>query len=346
MVRKDNFSLKQHHTFGMEVCASHFVEYNSVEELRTLLNDAELIHSPWMHIGGGSNLLFLGNYAGTIIHSAIKGVEVVKENAHNVWVKVGAGEVWDEFVLYAIEKNWYGVENLSNIPGEVGASAVQNIGAYGVEAADLIEAVHTIEVANLAEHTFLKEECAYDYRSSLFKKEWKNQYIVTGVTYKLHKEPTFCLTYGHIEKELEKRGRLVTLRNVRDTIVEIRSEKLPDPKVFGNAGSFFMNPIVTGRHFEELKKLYPAIPHYVLESGKVKIPAAWLIDQCGWKGIKQGGAGVHSNQPLVLINCGGATGREVLGLATQIQESIQEVFGITITPEVNIIVGDEGNCIG
>lgn len=337
MIRKENCSLQSYHTFGMEVHAAHFIEYTSKEELQTLLKGDTLQQPPWLHIGGGSNLLFLGNYAGTIVHSAVKGMELVQEDADHVWVKVGAGEVWDDFVRYAVENNWYGAENLSIIPGEVGASAVQNIGAYGVEVADLITAVDTIEVATAQERTFQQAECNYGYRSSVFKKALKNSYIVTAVTFKLAKAIRFCLTYGHLEQELSKRGRTLTLPHVRQTIIEIRNEKLPDPKEWGNAGSFFMNPVVGHAHFELLQKEYPAIPHYLLADGNVKIPAAWLIEQCGWKGVKLGKAGVHSKQPLVLINCGGATGQELLALATQIEESIQEKFGITITPEVNII---------
>lgn len=347
MIQKDNCSLQAYHTFGMEVAAARFIEYSSIEELKTLLSDGTLSATPWLHIGGGSNLLFLGNYPGSIVHSAIKGMEVVAEDAQQVWIKVGAGEVWDDFVWYAVQQGWYGAENLSIIPGEVGASAVQNIGAYGVEVADLIDAVHTIEVATALERTFLCDECNYGYRSSIFKKELKGQYIVTAVTFRLQKEPRFCLTYGHLEKELQQRHRSLTLANVRETIIEVRNEKLPDPKEWGNAGSFFMNPVIGFAHFETLQKEYPTIPHYLLPSGEVKIPAAWLIEHSGWKGVKVGNAGVHSKQPLVLINCGGATGREVLTLATQIQESIEERFGITITPEVNIIpAADASNGIG
>ena len=336
MIKKENCSLQSYHTFGMEVYAANFIEYTSKEELATLLK-GDLLATAWLHIGGGSNLLFLENYEGTIVHSAIKGMKVVKEDAYNVWVEVGAGEVWDDFVLYAVSNNWYGAENLSIIPGEVGASAVQNIGAYGVEVADLITEVHTMEVNTAIERTFLQSECNYGYRNSVFKKELKGKYIVTAVTYKLSKTVAFCLTYGHLEKELEIRQRTLTLTDVRNTIIEVRNEKLPDPKEWGNAGSFFMNPVIKQSHFESLKKDYPTIPSYLLENGEVKIPAAWLIDTCGWKGKKLGNAGVHSKQPLVLINCGGATGKEILALSTQIQESVEENFGITITPEVNII---------
>lgn len=347
MIKKENCSLRSYHTFGMEVNAACFIEYASKEELQQLLSDGTLQDTPWLHIGGGSNLLFLGDYAGVVVHSAIKGMEVVQEDAHHVYVKVGAGEVWDDFVCYAVERNWYGAENLSIIPGEVGASAVQNIGAYGVEVADLITTVDTVEVATAHERTFTQAACTYGYRSSIFKTALKNRYIVTAVTFKLAKKSSFCLTYGHLERELSKRNRTLTLPHVRQTIIEVRNEKLPDPKEWGNAGSFFMNPVVGDAHFKLLQKEYPAMPHYLLEDGRVKIPAAWLIEQCGWKGAKVGNAGVYSKQPLVLINCGGATGKELLALATQIAESVEEQFGITITPEVNVIeTTDEGHCIG
>ncbi|MGL4851391.1 MAG: UDP-N-acetylmuramate dehydrogenase [Phocaeicola sp.] len=346
MMRKENCSLKGHHTFGMEVKAAQFIEYNTVEELKGLLSDGTLSIMPWIHIGGGSNLLFLSDYLGCVVHSAIKGIEVVQEDEDSISIKVGAGEDWDDLVAYTVSKAWYGMENLSLIPGEVGASAVQNIGAYGIEACDLITAVHTVEVTTGLERIFLTQECNYGYRSSIFKNQLKGAYIVTAVTYKLSKKPIFCLTYGHLEQELIKRERTLTLSNVRDTIIEIRQEKLPDPKAFGNAGSFFMNPVIASEHFKSLQTDYPSIPHFLLATGDVKIPAAWLIEQCGWKGVKRGQAAVHDRQPLVLINCGEATGTEVWELAIQIKESVYKTFGIQITPEVNLIGSlDESNDI-
>ena len=261
----------------------------------------------------------------------------MKETDDEVHVRVGAGEVWDDFVAYTVGNGWYGAENLSLIPGEVGASAVQNIGAYGVEAKDLIVAVETLEVASGTSRTFKNEECGYAYRESVFKKDLKGKYMVTRVVYRLKKTPSFRLDYGNVRAELEKRGCELTLENVRRTIIDIRESKLPDPKVQGNAGSFFMNPIVPRPLFESLLEEYPQMPHYEVDAERVKIPAAWMIDQCGWKGKRLGNAGVHTKQALVLVNCGGATGQEIIRLSEEIQQSVFDKFGVRISPEVNFI---------
>ena len=332
-----NYPLLAHNTFGMDVEASVFVEYESVTELKEILLHQLCPEGKWLHIGGGSNLLFTGDFDGMILHSAIKGFEVVSENEDEVLVRAGAGEVWDDFVAYTVEKGWYGAENLSLIPGEVGASAVQNIGAYGVEAKDLIVKVDTLEVETGKERVFGNEECGYAYRESVFKHALKGKYIVTHVTYRLSKHPSYRLDYGNVRAELEKRGCELTLENVRQTIIDIRESKLPDPKVQGNAGSFFMNPIVPRPLFEELLSKYPSMPFYEVDAERVKIPAAWMIDQCGWKGKQLGHAGVHSKQALVLVNCGGATGQEIIALSEEIQRSVFDKFGVRISPEVNFI---------
>lgn len=332
-----NYPLLAHNTFGMDVEASVFVEYESVTELKEILLHQLCPEGKWLHIGGGSNLLFTGDFDGMILHSAIKGFEVVSENEDEVLVRAGAGEVWDDFVAYTVEKGWYGAENLSLIPGEVGASAVQNIGAYGVEAKDLIVKVDTLEVETGKERVFGNEECGYAYRESVFKHALKGKYIVTHVTYRLSKHPSYRLDYGNVRAELEKRGCELTLENVRQTIIDIRESKLPDPKVQGNAGSFFMNPIVPRPLFEELLSKYPSMPFYEVDAERVKIPAAWLIDQCGWKGKQLGHAGVHSKQALVLVNCGGATGQEIIALSEEVQRSVFDKFGVRISPEVNFI---------
>ena len=332
-----NYSLLPHNTFGMDVKASVFMEYESVEELKDLLGQSSLVEATWLHIGGGSNLLFTKDYPGMILHSAIKGFKVVGENDEEVLVRAGAGEVWDDFVAYTVEKGWYGAENLSLIPGEVGASAVQNIGAYGVEAKDLIVKVETIEVATGKERVFENEECGYAYRESIFKHALKGKYIVTHVIYRLSKKASYRLDYGNVRSELEKRGCELTLENVRQTIIDIRESKLPDPQVQGNAGSFFMNPIVPRPLFEELLSQYPSMPFYEVDTERVKIPAAWMIDQCGWKGKQLGRAGVHNKQALVLVNCGGATGQEIIALSEEIQRSVFDKFGVRIYPEVNFI---------
>jgi UDP-N-acetylmuramate dehydrogenase len=308
-----------------------------VEELKEILHRYPLEEGRWLHIGGGSNLLFKGDYPGIILHSAIKGYEILEENEQEVIVRVGAGEVWDDFVAYSVEKGWYGAENLSLIPGEVGASAVQNIGAYGMEAKDLIVNVETVEVATGEERIFTNAECAYAYRESAFKLSLKGKYIVTKVSYRLKKTPYYHLDYGNVRAELEKSGIALTLSNVREVIIKIREGKLPDPKVQGNAGSFFMNPIVPRGQFEALLAEYPQMPHYVVDAERVKIPAAWMIDQCGWKGKRLGNAGVHDKQALVLVNAGGATGEEVIRLSEAIQKSVFDKFGIRISPEVNFI---------
>ena len=330
-------SLKSYQTFGMDVKAALLVEYSSVDELKQLLSEPCVTSSPWLHMGGGSNLLFTKDFEGTVLHSAISGFEVVSETEQEVFVRVGAGEVWDDFVSYAVKNQWYGAENLSLIPGEVGTSAVQNIGAYGSEAKDLIVSVETIDAASGEKRVFLQEECGYAYRESVFKKELKGKYIVTHVTYRLGKCPCFNLEYGNVRSELEKNSCEVTLENVRQAIIRIREAKLPDPKVQGNAGSFFMNPVVPRMQYESLLAEYPDMPHYKVGDDWVKIPAAWMIDRCGWKGKRIGNAGVHDKQALVLVNLGGATGQEIVYLSQQIQKSVFETFGIAISPEVNFI---------
>jgi UDP-N-acetylmuramate dehydrogenase len=267
----------------------------------------------------------------------LKKHEIVYEDDEAVHVRVGAGEVWDDFVAYAVNQGWYGAENLSLIPGEVGASAVQNIGAYGMEAKDLIVNVEALDVTTGNDSVFTNTECRYAYRESIFKKEWKGRYIITYVTYRLSKSPQFHLEYGNVKGELEKQGCELTLKNVRDVIIRIREAKLPDPKVQGNAGSFFMNPVIPRMQYESLLAKYPEMPHYKVDEEWVKVPAAWMIDRCGWKGKRMGNAGVHDKQALVLVNCGGATGQEIITLSQHIQQSVYESFRIAIVPEVNFI---------
>ena len=331
-----NYSLLTYNTFGIDVEAARFVEYGSVDELKSFLN-SEKVDAPRLHIGKGSNLLFTGDFPGVILHSAIHGISVVDETADWVEVRVGAGEVWDDFVAYTVAHQWYGAENLSLIPSEIGSSAVQNIGAYGVEAKDLIVKVEAVDAVTGEARIFTNEECEYAYRMSIFKGRLKGKYIVTYVTYRLSKQPVFHLDYGNIRAELEKQGCEVTLENLRRIIIEIREAKLPDPKVTGNAGSFFMNPVVPEEKFLALQNEYPEIPHYAMGEGQVKIPAGWMIDRCGWKGRSLGRAGVHDKQALVLVNRGGATAQEIVHLAEEIVRSVEEKFGITIHPEVNYI---------
>ena len=327
-----DYSLLNHNTFGMDVKAKRYVEYDSEEELKTLIPTLE---GEVLHMGGGSNLLFKGDFAGTVLHSAIRGIEIVEEKGDEVLVRVGAGEVWDDFVAWAVTQGLGGVENLSLIPGEVGASAVQNIGAYGVEAKDVIALVEAVELQNGQKRVFGTLECDYAYRQSIFKKQLKGKYAITYVTYRLQKKPQLKLEYGNIKAVLGEKKDL-TIADVRQAIIDIRNAKLPDPKVQGNAGSFFMNPVVSREKFLSIQKDYPNMPFYEVEGG-VKIPAGWMIDQCGWKGKSLGRAGVHDKQALVLVNLGGATSDEIITLCETVCKDVYEKFGIEIHPEVNLI---------
>ena len=331
---EQKYSLLSHNTFGIDVSAACFLEYASVDELRGLIGSGR-VTSPYLHIGGGSNLLFTKDYEGTILHSRIGGVEVVAETDDDIVVRVGAGVVWDDFVDYCVQRHWHGVENLSLIPGEVGASAVQNIGAYGVEVKDLIVRVETLNIEG-KEHVYDVTECGYSYRDSIFKRPENKSVFVTYVSFRLSKREHYTLDYGTIRRELEKYPG-VTLDVVRRVIIAIREEKLPDPRVMGNAGSFFMNPIVGREHFEALQAEYPQMPFYEIDTDRVKIPAGWMIDQCGWKGKALGPAAVHDKQALVLVNRGGAKGADVIALSDAVRASVRAKFGIDIHPEVNFI---------
>lgn len=336
MLLKQKYALREHNTFHLDVCARWYAEYNTSEELVELLQSDLLKEQPFFHIGAGSNLLFTSDYAGVILHSAIRFIKRERENEQYVWVRAGSGVVWDDFCAYSVENNLGGCENLSYIPGEIGASAVQNIGAYGIEACDLIEEVETIEVATGEKRVFHNEECGYGYRASKFKTEWKGKYIVTSVLYRLDKTPNYTLDYGNLKEEVERRGSL-SLANVRDAVIAIRKSKLPEPDEYGNAGSFFMNPVISRIQYENLLSSYPQMPHYSVNDEYVKVPAAWMIEQCGWKGKSWGGAAVHDRQCLVLINKKGATAHEIMSLAQAICDSVKDKFGIKISPEVNYI---------
>ena len=329
-----NISLLKHNTFGIDVKAERYMEYNSQQELLDFIQTDALV-APYLHIGAGSNLLFTKDYPGLILHSLIDGVEVVDQDMEFVWLRVGAGVVWDRFVSYCVERQWYGVENLSLIPGEVGASAVQNIGAYGVEAKDLIQKVEVVTADGMIK-SYNVNECGYGYRDSIFKKPAHRNEFVTYVTFKLSKTPRYTLDYGTVREELDGYPE-INLHTIRQVIINIRRTKLPDPEIFGNAGSFFKNPVVTAELFEALRKEYPAIPNYQLPNGSVKIPAAWLIDQCGLKGAMSGGAAVHQDQPLVLINKGNTTGADILDLSKKVCNAVNSKFGISLSPEVTIV---------
>lgn len=336
MKRYENYSLLAHNTFGMDVRAALFVEYDTVDELRAFVLSTDFArYDRHLHIGSGSNLLFGGDYRGIVMHSALRDLEVVAEDDNHLWVRVGSGYVWDDFVGHCVAQGWAGVENLSAIPGEVGASAVQNIGAYGVEVRDVIDRVEAMALDGTL-RTFTNEECRYGYRDSVFKAEMRGQYIITHVTYRLDRVPTYRLDYGDLRVRVEADGE-PTLQAVRNAVTAIRDSKLPDPKVLGNAGSFFTNPVIPRTQYEALKAEYPTMPSYPIDDTRVKVPAGWLIDSAGWKGRALGRAAVHDRQALVLVNLGGATGREVMTLAERICEDVYKRYGIRITPEVNFI---------
>ena len=323
-----NFSLRPFNTFGMDAKAATFMEYTQEEELVACLP----VEGACLHIGRGSNLLFTRDYAGTILHSAILGKEIVEEDAESVLVRVGSGEVWDDFVAWAVSEGLSGVENLSLIPGETGAAAVQNIGAYGAEVAEAIERIETVRLCNGEQQLFTRPDCRYAYRQSIFKNELKGQYAITRVLLRLSKVFAPRLSYGGLASAV---GPHPTLAGVRQAVIDIRRSKLPDPSVAGNAGSFFMNPVIGREAFERLRVAYPQVPHYEQADG-VKVPAGWLIEQCGWKGKALGRAAVHDKQALVLVNLGGATGEEIVRLAEAVAADVQAKFGIAIHPEVNI----------
>ena len=332
MFNVTDYSLLAHNTFGIDAKCGRFVEYSTVEEACKI---ACMLVEPYLLIGAGSNLLLTQDFDGTVVHSSIKGVEPQQ----NSRIRCGSGEIWDEVVAWCVDHGYYGAENLSLIPGEVGASAVQNIGAYGAEVKDLIVSVEAVEIGTGKLCVFSREECQYGYRDSRFKHEWKNRYLITHVVYQLTNDDSKKTTeYGNIRSELERRGiEHPTAAELREVVIAIRESKLPDPKEMGNAGSFFMNPVVSREKFEALLAQYPDMPHYYIDADHEKIPAGWMIDQCGWKGRSLGRAGVHDKQALVLVNRGGATGADIVALCQQIQHDVREKFGIDIHPEVNII---------
>lgn len=332
MTIRDNCSLADRNTFGMDVRADRLIDWATTDELKNALPDIE---KPVLMIGGGSNLLFMGDFKGTVLHSTITSIDVIDSTDDLVYVKVGAGVVWDDFVAWCTINGFWGVENLSAIPGEVGASAVQNIGAYGAEAKDVIDTVQTICLTDGTERDFSNAECRYGYRQSIFKNELKGQYAVAYVIYALSKVPQPKLGYGALEQEVERLGG-PTLANIRQAVISIRDSKLPDPKVLGNAGSFFMNPVVTEQEFNIIRSNYPDVPSYPAPGG-IKVPAGWLIEKTGWKGRSLGPAAVYDKQALVLVNRGGATGADVKRLADTIIADVKQKFGITLSTEVNYI---------
>ena len=337
MMLHSNFSLKNYNTFGIEAKAKQFTAVHSIEELKTVL--VENPKEKKFILGGGSNMLLTQDIDALVIHIDLKGKKIIEENDDFVWVESQAGENWHEFVLWTIEQNFGGLENMSLIPGNVGTTPVQNIGAYGAEIKDHFVSCQAIAIANQELRTFSNEDCHFGYRESIFKNEVKDQYIITSVVFKLTKRNHKINTsYGDILGELEKNNiQNPSLKDVSNAVIAIRQSKLPDPKELGNSGSFFKNPIVLKSDFEKIHQQFPEMKYYEVSETEVKVPAGWLIEQAGFKGKRFGDAGVHKNQALVLVNYGNATGQEILAVSKNIQETVFATFGIHIEAEVNVI---------
>jgi UDP-N-acetylmuramate dehydrogenase len=342
---QENFSLKPYNTFGIDARARYFIRIRSVEELQLALalkpGGAQLSR---LILGGGSNILFTKDFDGLVLKNEIKGIEKVKETEDHVYLRAGAGESWHRFVMHCIENNWAGVENLSLIPGCVGASPMQNIGAYGVEVKDVFHELTAFHLQEKCNYTFSLKDCGFGYRESVFKSKYKDKFAILNVTYRLDKRPVFHTSYGAIAQELEKMGAAqLTIGAVSQAVINIRTAKLPDPQEIGNAGSFFKNPSVPKEKFLSLKKQFENIAGYENADGSVKLAAGWLIEHCGpqdttsWKGYREGDAGVHAKQALVLVNYGMATGHDIYALSENIMQSVADTFGVKLEKEVNIL---------
>ncbi len=330
-------SLAPYHTFGIQVKAKELIRISSTSELDDL-PDLPLPASGQLILGGGSNLLFTENYPGRIIKNEILGREIVKQTDKSVWIRFGAGENWHQVVLFAIENGWGGIENLSLIPGTVGAAPMQNIGAYGVELSSVFSCLEAMNMDTGKMHTFNAIDCDFGYRYSVFKGPLRHKYLITAVELKLSKDPKFNTSYGAVANTLESMGvKKLTLKAVSDAVIKIRTSKLPDPQQIGNAGSFFKNPSINQHTYDQLKNRHPDMPGYPVDGHQIKVPAGWLIESCGWKGKRRGPIGVHHLQALVLVNYGGGQGSAVYQLAQDVQSSVLEKFGIKLEPEVNII---------
>lgn len=339
MIPATNISLQPFNTFGMAATARWFSRFDSTDQLEEQL---EWYHAqatmPLLVLGGGSNILLTKNFDGLVLRNELRGITELHEDANNVYVKAGAGENWHQFVQYCIDRHWAGLENLSLIPGNVGASPMQNIGAYGVELEDVFHSLEAWHIGDKKIVTFTASDCAFGYRESVFKHTYRGQFIILSVTYRLNKTPRFHTGYGAIEQELERmQVKDLSIRAIADAVIRIRRSKLPDPAETGNAGSFFKNPSVPALVFEQLKEKFPAIVGYPNADGSVKLAAGWLIEQCGWKGVRRGDAGCHDRQALVLVNFGKATGKEIYALSEEILQSVKAKFGVQLEREVNIV---------
>ncbi|WP_297086432.1 UDP-N-acetylmuramate dehydrogenase [uncultured Draconibacterium sp.] len=338
MIRfSENHSLKAHNTFGIDAKAKYYFEFTELEDLEVFLKS----NQSWKNeklivLGEGSNILFLNDFDGLVIHPNVPGMNSVWEDRNHEWIEVGAGEVWDEFVEYAVNRGLGGAENLSLIPGKTGAAPVQNIGAYGQEVCRLVEKVKGFDLEKGCVAEFTAAECEFAYRNSIFKHYLKNRFIITSVIFRLDKFPEFNLGYGQLEKQVKEKGE-ISLSTIREAVIEIRSSKLPDVKNLGNAGSFFKNPVVPKELAEQLQVKYPELPVYAAENNQVKLAAGWLIEQAGWKGKRLGDAGVHAQQALVLVNYGKATGNEIYALSEDIFDAVNTQFGVKLEREVNCI---------
>ncbi|MBO0937969.1 UDP-N-acetylmuramate dehydrogenase [Fibrella sp. HMF5335] len=333
-------SLRPYTTFGIAANADYFAEVASETDLQTLLQLPDLAKMPKLMLGGGSNILLTRDVPGLVVKLSIGGIEVVREDDLHIYIRVGAGVNWHELVLFCVDNNYAGMENLSLIPGTAGAAPMQNIGAYGVEVEQLVDHLEAIDINTGEKRRFAHADCQFGYRESVFKHELKGKYIITSVTFRLDKTPTFHTRYGAIQETLDEMGITddkLSIRAISNAVIKIRRSKLPDPAEIGNAGSFFKNPEIPAAQFDALKTQFPALPGYPTTEGQVKVPAGWLIEQAGWKGYRHGDAGVHAKQALVLVNYGRATGNEILALAQQVQESVNRKFGIAINPEVNVL---------
>lgn len=337
MKLQKNISLQHLNTFGIDVSCKLFCTVSSIKEIERLLSSEEFVENNVLILGGGSNLLFTKDFNGLIVKNEVRGFETLSESKDNKIIKVGAGENWHQFVLWSIENGLSGIENMALIPGNVGASPMQNIGAYGAEAKDVIDKVWAIEIENGKEIILSNKDCQFQYRNSIFKNALKDKVIITHVSFKLSKTPKNNTEYGAIMQEIKDLDVDVSTENICNAVINIRKRKLPNPDEIGNSGSFFKNPIISTSKFKDLQNKNPEIVGYKISEAETKVAAGWLIEKCGWKGYRKGDAGVHKNQALVLVNYGKATGEDIISLATKIQESVKEKFDIDIHPEVNII---------
>lgn len=338
MTVQTNVSLKPYNTFGIAANAKYFVEVSSVEQLQAILQHPDYQNIERLILGGGSNLLLTRDFDGIVIKIAIKGIEKYKEDEQHIWLKVGAGEVWHNLVLYCVNNDYAGIENLSLIPGTVGAAPMQNIGAYGIEIKEVFESLEAIEIKTGKSRIFTRDECQFGYRESIFKHAIKGEYVIVNVSFRLNKTPVYHIEYGAIKDTLAEMGiNEISIKAISDAVISIRQSKLPNPAEIGNAGSFFKNPEIPKAQFDLLKERFPAIPSYPIDEKTVKVPAGWLIEQAGWKGQRFGDIGVHAKQALVLVNFGGGKGNEIKELSQKIQDSIREKFGIQLSAEVNFI---------